>query len=164
MTFEPAALPRRLRRPWRNAFVFACLLWSAACNSAVDDLASPPAVDTVPLPERGDGEEEPAPAEPGPDSGAEKAAAGSDAATPVPAAPDAGPEPDAAQPDASPEPDAATQEPLPEPLRWGPDVKVVWDGNSLVRGHGATDGLTLPVQVAALPPLVGTGADVLTNL
>jgi hypothetical protein len=37
-------------------------------------------------------------------------------------------------------------------------VNIVWDGNSLVAGVGATGGLTLPVQTAALSPVSGSGA------
>lgn len=45
-------------------------------------------------------------------------------------------------------------------LRWDSSVNVVWDGNSLVYGVGATGGQTLPVQVAALAPMAGSGAAV----
>ena len=45
-------------------------------------------------------------------------------------------------------------------LRWDSSVNVVWDGNSLVYGVGATGGQTLPVQVAALAPMAGSGATV----
>ena len=38
------------------------------------------------------------------------------------------------------------------------DVNIVWDGNSLVFGKGSTGGQTLPVQTAALAPVVGSGA------
>lgn len=43
-------------------------------------------------------------------------------------------------------------------LRWDSSVRVVWDGNSLVYGVGATSGQTLPVQVSALAPMSGSGA------
>ena len=37
-------------------------------------------------------------------------------------------------------------------------TNVVWHGNSLVAGVGSTGGQTLPVQVAALAPMAGSGA------
>lgn len=48
-------------------------------------------------------------------------------------------------------------------VRYSPQVNIVYEGNSLMAGLGATGGQTLPVQMANAAPLTGAGT-VSTNL
>lgn len=43
-------------------------------------------------------------------------------------------------------------------VNFSANTNVVWHGNSLVAGNGASGGQTLPVQVAARAPMAGSGA------